>query len=158
MTSKHTGREEDQNLIIADLFRRVGRLETIGNVHPGVVSVVTETEYTTPVMTITTGSFTNMFRIHGSAARLGVLVHLRVIVPASTTVEVRILDESDSSVVSPVPVILASTTVHLHLSGRRSDLVPFSDSIVQARLASGVGTSRIAVLLAAQGDYRAETF
>jgi hypothetical protein len=158
MTSKYSGRDDDLLMQIAELTRRITRLESIGRVEPGAAGVVTDTEYNTPATTITTGSFTNMFHIHGSSARIGVFVHLRVITPAATTVEVRIVDESDSTVVSPVPVVPASSNAHLHIGGRRTDLVPFSHSVVQARLASGVGTSRIAVLLAAQGDYRAETF
>lgn len=156
--SKYSGRDEDLSLQIAALMRRVGRLETIGHGHPDVVGVVTEAEYTTPVTTITSSSFTNTHRVHGSSARIGVLLHLRVIVPASTTVEVRLLDEDDSEVVSPVATVLASSSVDLHISGRKFLLTPFSNTIVQARLATGVGTSRIGVLLAAQGDYRAETF
>lgn len=156
--SKYSGRDEDLSRMVADLMRRVSRLETVGHSHADVTGFVTEAEYTTPATTLTGSSFVNTHRIHGSSARIGVLVHLRVIVPASTTVEVRIIDEDDSSVISPVATVLASSTVHLHLSGRRSDLVPFTHSIVQARLATGVGTSRIAVLMAAQGDYEADTF
>jgi hypothetical protein len=156
MTSKYHARNDDGPTQIAELATRLNRLETISHTSPDIAGVVTESEYNTPAVTVTSGTFSNLFRIHGGAARIGVLAHLRVVTPGGTTMEVQLLDADDLSLISPVATVPASTTDHIHLGGRRTDLQPFRDTIIQARLASGAGTSRIGVLLAAQGDYRAE--
>lgn len=153
--SKYQGRDESAYDQVAALYRRVGRIETARPVIG--YQIVPASEYTTPPLTVSSGSFTTLAYLWPEGVRPGLEVYLRVQTPGGVTMELRLTSFGASEVYSPVATVPASTDDFQGIRGRISagNLIVAE---LQARVASGAGTCRVGVLKVIGGDFPSELF
>lgn len=155
MSNKYHGRSETSTDQTADLYRRVGRLETARG--PSDYMVISTADYVTPPYTVTSGTFTTLAFLWPAGKRPGLEVYCRVQTPVGVTMELKLTNFGGGTDYSPIATIPANTNDFQGLRGRDPSLFVVACEL-QARVASGAGTCRVGVVKAIGGNFTSELF
>ena len=156
---RYEARNDELPTQVADLTRRVERLEAALLGQPGVgIGSVTVTDFNTPPMSTTSGSFQFAYYLYLNGPAQGLEAYFRVVTPVGVTMQIRIVDEMSFTVISPVVTIPANTDAFTGIRARGPSGLNIIAAHVEIRVASGAGTVRIGLLRAIGGNYMQGTF
>lgn len=150
-TRKYPGRDDavDELLELEKRLSSVERRLTVVNEH---YSSYPTTEYTTPPMSVTLGTYTSLYRVEGIRRNRRIFFKLRVQTPAATTATVRIQDNVNNWTLfsSTVPVGVTVDVVTADAGVDFPPQVTFGSRFafdVEALRSSGSGTVRVGLAL-----------
>jgi hypothetical protein len=159
LTGRYEARNDDLAAQMADLTRRLARIEALSLSRPGIsYGVVNNADFTTPPASTASGTFQVAYYLYPNGDAQSLEARFRVITPAAVTMEVRIVNDLDGTVISPTAIVVASTNGYLGLRARTLDGANVITARAEFRVASGAGTVRVGLLRIVGGNYQQGTF
>jgi hypothetical protein len=159
LSGRYEARNDDLTAQMADLTRRTSRLEALLLSRTGgSYGAVGNTDYLTPPQSTTSTTFQPAYYLYPNDDAQALETYLRVVTPAGVTMEVRIVDNSSSAILSPVVTIPASSNTFQGLRARSLDGTNIVQARLEFRVASGAGTVRVGVLRIVGGNFQQGTF
>lgn len=160
MSRRYNTNEDALHLQVADMARRLARLEIAGTLSTpnNPWQWVTETDYTTPPISVTSGAFVTIYRLYPNTHKPGLSVYTRYSTGAATQLELQLVYTPTSDVIGGPFQTLANTTGFFGIRGRSVNVQALTDEVQLQARRIGAGTARIVILSASGGDVSAESF
>lgn len=159
MTGRYEARNDELTTQIADLTKRLSRVEALllNQTGPG-YTTVTSTDFVTPPVNTAAGTFQVGYYFFPNGLSQGIEAKFRVVTPAAVTMEMRIVNDVSGVVISPTVTIPANSNTYQGIRARSETGLNIFTARLEFRVASGAGTVRVGLVQIVGGNFQQGTF